>query len=416
MYLLKKFSDNRFNCINSLIDSYENYANNYINLVGSASLPFPELSQVGTIPSSLCRIEGHLNARLFPLTEPIDIIENYIKEKVYKFFQIDKEYDLSSQLHSATQANHAIYRALLKDNDIVLSLGLKHGGHISHKLGLPKTTQHYEFPILNNNIDYDKLEDLVKELKPKLIIGGGTSFPWEIDFKRLKNIARYTNSFLMADLAHIAPFIISGLHSPVFPYADVVTIDTSKSLRGPRGAILIYRKSLEKKVIYSIFPLEQSSPNQDSMIKKACCLNCWEIHDIVQYSSKLIEYSQLMQSIFNQHNIQIAFGGTNSHLIIIDVGKKFNLTGKDAELLLMNNGILVNRNQIPNDNKDPWIASGIRISTTSLVILGYSTDDIKLLTKSIIKILNKNLLEKQKINYLINKYHSNTINISSERT
>lgn len=413
MFILKKFHDNNFNKINNIIDSYKNFANNYINLVGSSSIPFSELSNIGSIPSTICRVEGHLNKRLFPLTEPIDIAEKYIEESIHKLFNIDNNYTISSQLHSATQANQVIYKALLNDGDAVMSLSLKYGGHISHKLGLPQNIDHYSFPILDNNINYQALEEQVIKIKPKILIGGGTSFPWEVDFEKLSSISKKVDAFLLADLAHIAPFIISGLHKSTFPYADIVTIDTSKSLRGPKGAILIFKKKIEKKIQYAIFPLTQSSPNQDSIIKKACCLNCWENQSILEYADKLINYSYLMQKEFNNNGITIEFGGSNSHIIILNT-IKCGLSGVEAENILSENNILVNRNQIPNDKKDPWITSGIRISTTSLVILEYTYEDVVLLTKYISHILQTKKPERGILKKLLNKYHKNIINISNE--
>ena len=292
MYILKKFHNERFNRINGIIDALAGYISDNINLIGSATLPFPEVCDALKLPATACRVEGFLGARVFPNTFSIDDAEILIAERISHLFEIDHDYMVNAQPHSATQANQAVYQTVLKPGDKVMSISATDGGHISHSVSLTKTNKIVPFPMSENGINYGKLLELVKNEKPKLIIAGGTSFPLEIDYKRLRSIADEGRCLLHADIAHSAPFIAANIHCPAFPYIDFATIDTSKSLRGPKGGILVYKKEFKKKIENSIFPMTQSSPNQGAIIAKACCLTCWRKTDLDNYAYNLVKNSR----------------------------------------------------------------------------------------------------------------------------
>ncbi|OWY59685.1 hypothetical protein B7486_73250, partial [cyanobacterium TDX16] len=202
----------------AIVDSLQGALTTQINLIGSATLPFPEVCEAEGLPGTSCRVEGHPGARLFPATEPYDLAESLIDERLRALFGLDESYAITAQPHSATQANHAVYRAVLPEaGGTVAALGTTDGGHISHRLGLPRETVFLAFPVGPDGIDYDALAQLCDRHRPDLVIGGGTSYPLAVDYPRLGEIARATGAHLHADLAHTAPFVAGGLHEPAFP-------------------------------------------------------------------------------------------------------------------------------------------------------------------------------------------------------
>lgn len=391
--------------MNTVIDLLKDRANNYIDLIGSSSIPFPEVCEINSLPSTICRIEGHKDARYFPGTEPIDSAEKLADDKIRELFSLGDNYETNIQLHSATQANHIVWKSILNKGDYVMGLSLEDGGHISHILGLPEHVNFISFPVGKNGIDYEKLKDIAISLKPKIIIGGGTSYTLDINFSKLRSIADLIGALLHADLAHIAPFSASGLHSVAVPFAHTITLDASKNLRGPKGGILIYRTNLRKKIKRLIFPLEQSSPNMTSVVAKACMLSLWEPVNLKLYAKQLQKNSNILGNELVKGGLTLVYEGSKTHLLLINL-INIGITGKEGEFRLEKHNILANRNSIPMDKLKPWIGSGLRIGTTSITILSYQESDIILLAKMICNILKMNECAKHELDYLINKYHS----------
>ncbi|MEM9290696.1 MAG: hypothetical protein AAGD01_03355 [Acidobacteriota bacterium] len=415
MFHLKKFMRGKYSRMNAISNSLAGHINGWINLIGSATLPFPEVCSAYQLPGTGCRIEGHLGKRIFPQTQPLDLVEETITERVRALLNLGVSYDVSGQLHSATQANQAIYYIAHKGK--ALGLSPRDGGHISHSLALPTGLEFSPIPTNNGEISYQQLEDYIEDVDASIVVVGGTSHSRAVDYQRLRRIADSRGAHLHADLAHTAPFIASGIHPPAFPFVDSATLDTGKNLRGPRGGILIYRNVLSKKVLRAIFPVIQSSPDQNAMIAKACCLLSWNRNSLSIYAHRMLTLSRILEDqLCRDPEIQVAFNGTDCHLLVLDL-RKTGLSGKAAEEKLESQSILVNRNQVPDDLQNPWIGSGIRLSSTTLAILGYTDQDAAALGSAIADILRRSdaySTPHPTIAHLIKKYHNNLVNISSE--
>ena len=408
MFILKRLQGLRFSRFNSVIDKLQYHLTNTIDLIGSATLPLPEICQAISLPGNAVRVEGHIGSRYFPRSDPIDEAEFLAEEGLRNLFRLDKEYSVSVQPHSATQANHMVWNSILKRGDKVIGLSLSDGGHISHSLGLPEGVTFESFPISKYGIDYERLQKLCQSLKPKMIIGGASSYPLEINYPRLSEISTQIEAHLHADIAHTAPYVIAGLHQNVVPYSDSITIDTGKNLRGPKGGILVYRTSLQKKLKRSIFPLIQSSPNQSGILAKACLFQYWGAKEIHCYAEKLIDNAKTLSDTLTKNGLKVVFGETQTHIILVDVGV-LGYSGKEAEAKLEQLKILTNRNTIPGETRAPWEGSGLRIGTTVLTILGYSNFDIRSLGELISNVLNSRSFDSSIVDELLKKYHHSIV-------
>lgn len=417
MYSLQRFHGPRFDRVNAILDNLSGHITSYVNLVGSASLPFPEVCAMQGSPGTGCRVEGHRRARLFPATGPIDQAEILIEERTRQLFGLDSSYCVSGQPHSATQANHAVIHAVLGGRRAsgVSALLPSDGGHISHRLGLPLGTSFFPIPLQESGINYDMLETEVDLHRPSLIIAGGTSYTRKIDYARLRDIADRVGAHLHADLAHIAPFVATGHHPPAFPHADSATLDTSKNLRGPRGGILIYRKQQSARMRRAIFPVLQSAPNQNGILAKACCLASWTKSELADYAMRMVHMARILSRQMEEVCGPPVFRGTDTHLLLLDLSS-LGVEGRRAEDLCAAAQVLVNRNQIPGDKKSPWIASGIRLSTTCLAILQYRDEDVQALGVALGSILRCEREHDQTIARLIDTYHRRIINTANAPT
>jgi glycine hydroxymethyltransferase len=416
MYVLKRFHGERYQRLNAIIDSLEGHITSYVNLVGSATLPLPEICQMESLPGTAVRVEGHLQSRMFPSTDPIDEAEVVIEERTRFLFDLGEDYEVSGQPHSATQANHAVLRAVLEEGKpTVALLSTVDGGHISHRFGAPADADFVTAPLTPAGIDYDALEVLVRKTAPTLMIMGGTSYPLAFDFERLRAIADQVNCHLHADLAHIAPFVAAGSHPPAFPHVDSATLDTNKNLRGPSGGILIFRKSIGASIRRAIFPLLQSSPHPTGLMARAACLITWSKEDMESYANRMIKMARILAEGLRERLGDPVFGGTDSHLLLYDLSP-LEISGRDAEERLDAARILVNRNQIPGDKKSPWVASGIRLGSTVPAILEYEEEDVEQLASMVGLILDGGEDREGVVNQLLSTYHRPLVSTASEST
>lgn len=312
--------------------------------------------------------EGYPKKRYYGGCEYVDGVENLAKSRLKKLF--NAKY-VNVQPHSGSQANMASYRALIEKGDTVLGLALTDGGHLTHGHPLSFSGIDYNFVpyYLDDNglIDYDEVEKLAKEVKPKLIVTGASAYPREIDFKRFSEIAKSVGAYLMVDMAHIAGEVVAGLHMSPIPYADIVTSTTHKTLRGPRGGIILTNNpEIAKKVDKAVFPMIQGGPLMHIIAAKAIAFNEALQPSFIEYQKQILKNSKYLAKCLIEKGYKLVSNGTDNHLMLVDVKSSVGLTGKEAEKLLDEVSITCNKNTIPKDTESPFVTSGIRIGTPAL--------------------------------------------------
>lgn len=412
MYILDKFSEERLTRFNAIIDTYNNTQNSYINLIACVSYVFSEVLSAIQYPLSTLPTEGVINSRYFPLSSYMDDIENIAEELTLKLFNIESGFRVNIQPHSGTQANHIIYNSILSKNDKVLSLKPSDGGHISHsKIFNGNTEVIYYSLTKDNTIDYENIRLIVEQHNPKLIIAGGSSYPREINYKKIAEIASEYDTYVLADISHTALFLSGGIHENIFPYIDFATFTMEKNLRGPHGGIIIYKECFHQKICQSIFPYSQGSPIQNIMFGKAVALQLLSDIDIKSYALDVVSNARCIADVLMNNGIEVVTAGTDSHIVLVDVGR-LGFSGEYIEKLMQNNCILVNRNLIPNDKKAPLVTSGIRIGSTAITNLNFSKEDVVTLSNILVSIIKRGNCNKVKLKKLINKYFSK-LNTSS---
>lgn len=407
MYLIKRFCGPRFERINGILDQYNVLFSRYINLIASASYPFSEVVDALANPFTAFPSEGLPGARYFPGAAALDAIETAGEDMVRKLFGLDLSYRVTIQPHSGTQANQIVYNATLNPEDIVLSLRPSHGGHISHTvlIGRRNRAIHYG-TAADGTLDYEEITELARKHRPKLIVAGSSSMPRAIDFQRLGSIAAEVGALLHADLSHTALFVMTHLHPEVFPFADFVTFNTMKNLRGPCGGVLVYRSTIAKEIASSLFPGTQGGPNENTLFAKVVCFTKLLETDLRQYASEIQSNARILAASLLARGLEVVTGGTDSHLLLVDL-RGYPLTGAEAEALCEQSHILLNRNLVRDDPRPPWIASGIRIGTSCITILGYSPEDTKNLADKLASILLKRIsVPRHEIEELLHKQHS----------
>ncbi len=352
--------------------------------------------------------EGYPSKRYYGGCEYIDIFESKAIEYACKLF--DAKY-ANVQPHSGSSANMAVYRALLNRGDKVLGMSLSQGGHLTHGSkvnfsGIDYDVIGYELDPKTETLDYDKIEKLAIEEKPKMIIAGSSAYSRSIDFKRFRSIADKVGAYLMVDMAHIAGLVASNLHMNPVEYADVVTSTTHKTLRGPRGGlILTNNEEIIKKINKVIFPGIQGGPLMHVIGAKAQCFYEALGSDFKKYSKRVIDNASSMADEFMKNNVRVVSNGTDNHLMLIDVKTSFNITGNIAEKVLDSICITVNKNTIPFDSEKPNITSGIRLGSPAMTTRGLNENDFRHIARIIIKALknyeNKEVLKELKNEVLL---------------
>ena len=342
--------------------------------------------------------EGYPGRRYYGGCQYIDIFEKKAIEYAKKLFKCKYA---NVQPHSGSSANMAVYRALLNPKDIVMGMNLSNGGHLTHghKLsfsGQDYTIYEYDVRLDNECIDYEELKKKVLEIKPKMIIAGASAYSRIIDFKKFKEIADSVGAYLMVDMAHIAGLVAAGLHPSPIEYATVVTTTTHKTLRGPRGGLILTNdEEIAKKIDKAVFPGIQGGPLMHVIAAKAQCFYEALKPEFKTYIENVLKNIKAMSDEFKENGYRVISGGTDNHLILLDVKSKGNITGKEAEILLDKVNITVNKNTIPNDSEKPMITSGIRIGSAAMTTRGLNEEDFRHIAHLIIKTLeNKDNLEK----------------------
>jgi len=333
--------------------------------------------------------EGYPGHRYYGGCVYIDEIENLAIERAKKLFKAEHA---NVQAHSGSQANMAAYSILLEHEDTVMGMSLRHGGHLTHGAEVNFSGKWYHFISYGVDpktemLDYDEIERLALEHKPKLIIAGASSYSRIIDFERLRYIADNAGARLLADMAHIAGIIAAGLHPSSVPYAQVSTATTQKTLRGPRGGFILCDKELASAIDSAVFPGMQGGPSMHIIAAKAVCFFEAMQPEFVDYQKSVLKNARVLASELQRQGLRIVSGGTDNHLVLVDLSLQ-GISGKDAEEALGAVGISVNRNAIPFDPKPPKITSGIRLGTPAVTTRGFGTEETKRIAALIVKVLS----------------------------
>ena len=321
--------------------------------------------------------EGYPSKRYYGGCECVDVAENLAIERAKKLFNCNFA---NVQPHSGSQANFAVYFALLKPGDTVLGMSLADGGHLTHGSPVNVSGSYFNFESYgvdeNGYLDYEALERKATECKPKMIVAGASAYPRTIDFKRIKEIADSVNALFMVDMAHIAGLVASGMHPSPIPYADVVTSTTHKTLRGPRGGlILTNNEEIATKVNKAIFPGIQGGPLMHIVAAKAICFGEALRPEFKEYGKRIISNCKALENSLCAQGIDMVSGGSDNHLLLLDL-RSLNITGKELEHRLDNIYITTNKNSIPNDPQKPFVTSGIRVGTAAVSTRGFGAHEM----------------------------------------
>ncbi|TVX82034.1 serine hydroxymethyltransferase [Peribacillus simplex] len=355
--------------------------------------------------------EGYPGKRYYGGCEYVDIVEDLARERAKEIF--GGEY-VNVQPHSGAQANMAVYFTVLQTGDTVLGMNLSHGGHLTHGSPVNFSGVNYNFVEYgvdekDHRIDYNDVLEKARQHKPKLIVAGASAYPREIDFKRFREIADEVGAYLMVDMAHIAGLVAAGLHQSPIPYADFVTTTTHKTLRGPRGGMIICKEEFGKKIDKSIFPGIQGGPLMHVISAKAVAFGEALQADFKEYAQQIIDNAKRLGEGLKKEGFTLVSDGTDNHLILLDV-RSTGLTGKIAEHVLDEIGITVNKNAIPYDPEKPFVTSGIRIGTAAVTSRGFGLEDMDEIAAIIGLVLKNNEDEakleeaKQRVESLANKF------------
>lgn len=330
--------------------------------------------------------EGYSGKRYYGGCECVDVVEDIAIARAKELFGAEH---VNVQPHSGAQANLAVYFALLNPGDTVLGMNLAHGGHLTHGSPVNMSGKYYNFVPYGvdsetGRIDYDKLRALAIENKPKLIVAGASAYPRAIDFAKISEIAKEVGAYFMVDMAHIAGLVAAGEHASPVPYADVVTTTTHKTLRGPRGGMILCKEALGKQIDKAIFPGTQGGPLMHVIAAKAVCLGEALSDSFKAYQHQVVKNAAALAEALSKKGFSLVSGGTDNHLILLDL-RSMNITGKELEKRLDTVYITVNKNAIPDDPQSPFVTSGIRIGTPAVTSRGLKEEDMEVIADCIYK-------------------------------
>lgn len=334
--------------------------------------------------------EGQVGKRYYEGNQVIDKLEKLCKERALEAFDLDKTWHANVQAHAGSLANLAVYNALLTPGDKIMGMYLFDGGHLSHgwkykdrPISLSSKIYepvYYHVDSKTGRFDYGTIERIAQKRKPKMLISGGTAYPREIDHKRMAYIAKKIDAYYLADIAHEAGLIIAGINQTPFPYADVVTMTTHKTLRGPKGAIIICKKDIADLIDRSVFPGIQGGPMNHSIAGIAVALKESQQKDFIQYAKQVISNAQELGAELERYGFKLLSGGTDKHLLLIDLRTK-KMTGQYASWALDYVGITLNRNTIPGEPGSPFNPSGLRLGTPTVTTRGMKESEMKKIAK-----------------------------------
>ena len=365
--------------------------NSHIELIASENWVSKAVMAAMGSPLTNKYAEGYPAKRYYGGCECVDVVENLAIERAKELFGCDYA---NVQPHSGAQANMAVQFAVLQPGDTIMGMNLDHGGHLTH--GSPVNMSGKYFHVVpygvddNGFLDYDKMRELALECRPKMIIAGASAYARTIDFKRFREVCDEVGAVLMVDMAHIAGLVAAGLHPSPMPYADVVTTTTHKTLRGPRGGLILANKEAAEKYNFNkaIFPGIQGGPLMHVIAAKAVCFQEALSDAFKTYQQQIIKNAQALCKGLTDRDIKIVSGGTDNHLMLVDL-TTYDLTGKAVEKLMDEAHITCNKNTIPNDPKSPFVTSGIRLGTPAVTSRGMKEDDMDKIAEAIAMVIKE---------------------------
>lgn len=388
MYSLEEIKKVDPETAQAIVDEQERQ-NSHIELIASENwVSKAVMAAMGSVLTNKYA-EGYPGKRYYGGCECVDVVEDLARERAKKLFGCDYA---NVQPHSGAQANLAVQFAICNPGDTIMGMNLDHGGHLTH--GSPVNISGKYFKIVpygvndEGFIDYDKLREIALECRPKMIIAGASAYARTIDFKKFREVADEVGAVLMVDMAHIAGLVATGLHPSPIPYADVVTTTTHKTLRGPRGGMILCNEEAAKKYNFNkaVFPGIQGGPLMHVIAAKAVCFKEALSDDFKVYCQGIVDNAQALCKGLMNRGIKIVSGGTDNHLMLVDL-TPFQLTGKEIEKLLDEAHLTANKNTIPNDPQSPFVTSGIRLGTPSVTSRGMNTEDMDRIAEAIAMII-----------------------------
>ena len=391
--LIKKTSP----VVGDLIEKEYNRQKNNVELIASENYCSEAVLAACGSCLSWKYAEGYPGRRYYGGCEHVDVVENIARERVKELFGAEHA---NVQPHSGAQANYAAYQAVLKPGDKILGMNLAHGGHLTHGSPVNFSGKLYDFAEYGVSpetevIDYDEFERIALEVQPKLIVAGASAYPRIIDFKRIREIADKCGALMMVDMAHIAGIVAAGRHPNPVEYADIVTSTTHKTLRGPRGGVILCREELAKAIDKSVFPGTQGGPLMHVIAAKAVAFGEALQPEFKDYIDQVLKNAQAFAEALSEEGFRLVSGGTDNHLLLVDV-KSIGMTGAEAEALLDDCNITCNKNGIPFDKEKPTVTSGLRLGTPAATTRGLKEDDFRTIAKIMKIVLIDRDLEKGK--------------------
>lgn len=361
-----------------------------INLIASENIaPISILQAVATVFTNKYA-EGYPGKRYYGGCKFVDVVENLARERACKLFGAEHA---NVQPHSGSQANMAVYMTVMEPGETLLGMALAHGGHLTH--GHPLNFSGKLYKVVSYTVDektglinYDKLRELAKKHKPKVIVSGASAYPRIIDFKTIGEIAKEVGACHMADIAHIAGLVAAGVHPSPVPHAEFVTTTTHKTLRGPRGGLILTRKEFAEKIDKMIIPGIQGGPLVHVIAAKAVCFKLAMTEEFKEIQKRTVQNAKVLAERLMERGFKLVSGGTDNHLMLVDLRDR-DITGKDAEKILESIGIIVNKNTIPGDPRPPLVTSGIRIGTPAVTSRGMGPEEMKQIADIIADALEK---------------------------
>lgn len=386
----------------AIVDEQERQ-NSHIELIASENWVSKAVMAAMGSPLTNKYAEGYPGKRYYGGCECVDVVENLAIERAKELFGCDYA---NVQPHSGAQANLAVQFAVCEPGDVIMGMNLDHGGHLTH--GSPVNISGKYFKIVpygvndEGFIDYEKLREIALEARPKMIIAGASAYARTIDFKKFREVADEVGAYLMVDMAHIAGLVAAGLHPSPIPYADVVTTTTHKTLRGPRGGLILANEEAAKKFNFNkaVFPGIQGGPLMHVIASKAVCFKEALTDEFKAYQKQIIDNAQALANGLMKRGVDIVSGGTDNHLMLVDL-KSLNLTGKQAEKMLDEVNITCNKNTIPNDPQSPFVTSGVRLGTPSATTRGLKEEDMDQIAEAIALTLKDFEANKEKAKAII---------------